>query len=47
MQLSFDYGVFKSEQGAIVKGNQLLILQYNGTDYPTIVAENPVLQIAN
>lgn len=45
MQLSFDFGVFKSEHGAIVPGNHILILQYNGTDNPEVVAENPALEL--
>jgi len=44
-QLSFDYGVFRSEQGLIIPGNHKLILRYNGTDYPNIVTEEPALQI--
>jgi anaerobic magnesium-protoporphyrin IX monomethyl ester cyclase len=45
VQLSFDYGVFRSEQGAIINGNHTLILQYNGTDLPEVVAEKPALEL--
>jgi anaerobic magnesium-protoporphyrin IX monomethyl ester cyclase len=45
VQLSFDYGVFRSEQGAIINGNHILILQYNGTDLPEVVAEKPALEL--
>ncbi len=45
VQLSFDYVVFKSEQGTIVPGNYILVLQYSGTDYPEIVVGNPALEL--
>ncbi len=44
MQLSFDYSVFRAEQGTIVTGNHLLILRYNGTNHPEVV-ENPALEL--
>lgn len=45
VQLSFDYGVFKSEQGSIIPGNHALVIRYNGTEYPVIVAEASALQL--
>jgi anaerobic magnesium-protoporphyrin IX monomethyl ester cyclase len=45
MQLSFDYGVFKSEQGRIEKGKHKLILRYTGTDLPQIISEKPAFQL--
>jgi len=45
VQLSFDYSVFKSESGTVAKGNHILILQYNGTDYPEVVIEKPALEL--
>lgn len=45
VQLSFDYLVFIQKQGAIVPGHHLLILQYNGTDYPEVVAKDPALEL--
>jgi len=45
MQLSFDYSVFKLEQGAIIEAGHKLVIRYNGTEYPKIIAENPALQL--
>jgi radical SAM superfamily enzyme YgiQ (UPF0313 family) len=44
MQLSFDYNVFSTKQ-EILKGNYHLIVRYNGTEAPVIIAEDPALQL--
>lgn len=45
IQLSFDYDFFKSEHGVVVEGNHILILRYNGIDYPAVVAQKPALEL--
>jgi anaerobic magnesium-protoporphyrin IX monomethyl ester cyclase len=45
MQLSFDYGVFKLEQGRIVEGNHRLILRYTGTELPQMISEKSAFQL--
>ena len=45
LQLSFDFGVFKAEQGLIVPGINTLIISYNGTEPPKVIAQNPALEL--
>lgn len=45
MQLSFDYSVFKLEQGRITRGDHKLILRYSGTELPQVITEKPAFQL--